>query len=313
MSLWPRDGLVSRAVRRQIIVNPTAGSGKAARSASLLASQVSAELVFTKSKGHAVELAKAACREEVDELWVVGGDGTFSEVTEGLMSRSIEYDCPALGIIPAGTGGDYRRTFKITESIEHALERFEAKQVRTVDVGLAVYQGDPKKPLARHFLNVCSIGLGGLTDQIVEASPKWLGGRTAFFLAASRAAIVHQPVAIELIIDEKLVEIAPFSNVAICLGRYFGGGMKIAPDALPDDGLFDIITIEGSAMRNLSLAASIYQGSHLSRKGVKHYRGAKIKACSTRTPRPLLDIDGEQLGSLPLTVSIKPNALRLIV
>ena len=300
-------------MRTRIIVNPTAGSGKAGRSAELLAQKSGAELVQTAGPGHAVELAQVACRQGVEVLVAVGGDGTFSQVAHGLMSRLPDEACPALALLPAGTGGDYRRTYELDESVDSALSRLEKNHRRAVDVGVARYCDSAGNESLSYFLNVCSFGLGGLTDQIVDRSPKWLGGKAAFFLGATRAAIVHQPVPVELYIDDQLIEVAPFSNVAICLGRYFGGGMKIAPDAQPDDGLFEVITIEGSKVRNLSLAASIYQGTHLRRSGVKHYQGAHVKALCRRNTKPLIDLDGEQLGQLPLDVSLRAKSLQLLL
>ncbi len=300
-------------VRTRIIVNPTAGSGKAARSADILAQRTAADLQQTSRSGDTIRLARQACAEGVETLVIVGGDGTFSEAVEGVMTRPPESLCPSLALLPAGTGGDYRRSFELDESVDSALRRISKQRPRPVDIGFASYLDDQGRRSGRHFLNVCSVGLGGLTDQIVEKGPKWLGGRAAFFLGASKAALVHTPVPIELKIDDQLIEVAPFSNIAICLGRYFGGGMKIAPDALVDDGLFDIITIEGSALRNLSLAASIYQGSHLHRKGVRRYQGKTVSASSSRTPTPLIDLDGEQVGKLELKTELKPRALQILL
>src|SRR5690606_1994268 len=127
-----------------------------------------------------------------------------------------------LGVLPSGTGGDYRRTFAWTESVEQMVTRIAAQEILPVDFACLTYKHEQETRVSG-FVNVLSFGLGGLTDKFVEAGPKWIGGRASFFLGAARAAMVHQAIPIDLFLDDQLVETAPYSNVAVCLGRFFGG------------------------------------------------------------------------------------------
>lgn len=299
-----------------IILNPAAGSGRA-RSAGLAlqAKLPDSNLLLTEGPGDAVRLAREARRQGSDTIVAIGGDGTIQQVATGLTleedgQRAEHQTC--LAILPAGTGGDYRRSFSWTDSVSQLLTRVSSREVRHVDFGRLTYT-DEEGEKVTGFANVLSFGLGGLTDQFVESGPKWLGGRAAFLLGAVRATAVHQTIPVELILDGVLVETAPFSNVAVCIGKYFGGGMKIAPEADLSDGLFDVVTMEMNRMRTFALSVDIYRGAHLQRAGVKTYRCKRLEARLTRKGQYLLDADGEQLGILPLSAEILPAAVRLLV
>jgi diacylglycerol kinase (ATP) len=308
-------GKESRPVTRWVVVNRTAGSGRAENVGQRLVAELpDAVLKPTTGPGDATRIARDARREGVDTLVAVGGDGTIHECVAGLALD--EQGAPTtsttrLAICPAGTGGDFRKTFGFKDSLEHAIARICDPHPVGIDVGRATFENNG---VTRHtaFANVLSFGLGGLTDQLVNNGPKWLGGRAAFFLGAVRANLAHTPIPIELRLDDDLVEIAPFSNVAVCSGRFFGGGMRIAPDADPSDGYFDVITMELSKAATLTLAAAIYRGTHLKRAGVKHYRCKTLEATPTRPGECLLDVDGEQLGVLPLKVELLPQAISLL-
>jgi diacylglycerol kinase family enzyme len=196
-------------------------------------------------------------------------------------------------------------------SPEEAATRFCQPRTQRVDVGIVEYETHSGTKARQAFLNALSFGLGGLTTRLVDGSPKWLGGRATYLLGALRANLLHQPKPIELRIDGRRLPIAPYANVAVCLGRYFGGGMKIAPNAELDDGLFDIVTIEADRLAVAALSLDIYRGSHLRRTGVRVERAASVTASSTTGAEVLLDLDGNQPGKLPLSIELLPLGLEL--
>lgn len=308
----PHPGLIVSTV---IILNPNAGSGRAQQSATALkASLPDCRLLPTEYSGHAEHLARQARANGAGTIVAVGGDGTVQQCVTGIClddDASPVSHSSTFAVLPLGTGGDYRKTFDWTESISALATRLETPQVRKVDVGSFSFTKDGQIRRSA-FANVLSFGLGGLTDRFVERGPKWIGGRAAFLMGAMRATLVQQRSPIELKLDGQLIETAPFSNVAVCLGRYFGGGMQIAPKADPSDGLFDVVTMELDRLSTLSLALDIYRGTHLNRDGVRHYRCSKVEARSTRESECLVDADGEQLGSLPLSIEVLPGALNLL-
>src|SRR5688572_28883835 len=306
-----------------IIVNPKAGAGRALRAAETLQTRLNdsahpATVVATEYPSHATAVARQALAAKVGTVVVVGGDGTVQEVVSGLcltadgVPVTDDVAKPRLALLPAGTGGDYRRTFGFTESVDRALARILSPTPVQVDVGVGQLLLQSGETASLAFANVLSFGLGGLTDRLVSRSPKWIGGTAAFYLGAVRATLVYQTVPVELLIDARSIGVFQFTNVAICLGRFFGGGMQIAPEADPSDGLFEIVTIEGSRAAVLSLTADIYRGTHVKRRGVQVMRGRTVQARTTRPGEVLIDIDGEQPGTLPLEVRLLPRALTLL-
>lgn len=303
-------------VKTWVVLNPKAGSGRARAQGARLAERMhDAVVVATNGPGDATRICREAVEQGIDQVVAVGGDGTLQQCVTGLcldehgQSRKSPV---ALALLPAGTGGDYRRTFDLKDSVDQLATIIESHQPIAVDVGLIDYTRNGA-PTRAAFLNVLSFGLGGLVDQIVDRGPKWLGGRAAFFLGAVQATLVHRPVPLSIKIDGQTLETAPYSNVAVCIGKYFGGGMRIAPDAAPDDGLFDIVTMELSKMETLGLSTHIYRGTHFNQSGVKLHRGAVLEASTARTEPCLIDADGEQIGSLPLRLECLQGALPLLV
>ena len=296
-----------------IIVNPRAGGGSAARAGNALKKRLGdAELLATTCPGEAERLTVHAVNSGAETIVAVGGDGTISEVAAGLASGSGR-PTPRWAILPAGTGGDYRRTFGWSNSVEEAALRIERGTARLVDVGRATLESHDGTRVTRTFVNVASFGLGGLTDRLVTRTPAWLPGGARFYLGAVRATLSFEPEPVELWLDGKPCVVAPFRNVAICLGGYFGGGMRIAPSADPSDGSFEIVTIEGSKSQTLSLTLDIYRGRHLERDFVHAYRAQRIEARPTGSQEVLVDLDGEQPGRLPLAIELLPRALSLLV
>ncbi len=298
-----------------IIANPKAGSGRARRVAQSLSSQLpNAEIHWTERPGDGTRIAREARTNGAKLVVAVGGDGTIHECVTGLVldeKGSVVPLPPRLALCPAGTGGDFRKTFGIKDSIDQAVSRIAMPEMRRIDVGKVSYATTEGSRVSA-FINALSFGLGGLTDRLVEQGPKWLGGRAAFFIGAVRANLAYDPLPIELSLDGKLVETAPYSNVAVCNGQFVGGGMHIAPPADPSDGFFDVITMELSKLETMTLTSDIYRGTHLRRERIHHHRCRHLVARTTRKGTCLIDVDGEQLGELPLEIELLPGALELL-
>lgn len=245
---------------------------------------------------------------------LVGGDGTLNDAVQGFLEPDGSVASgPALGLIPAGTGGDFRRTLGLGDSIEEAAERILRSAPRPVDLGLLSVTSHEGQLVRRAFLNITSFGIGGLTDRIVNSSPKWIGGKAAFLLGTLRAMVVYKNLPVRVRVDGEVVLEAPIFNVAIANGRYFGGGMMIAPSADPSDGLLDVVSLaDMSKLESALLSQHIYQGEHLGRAGVSVARGKLVEAEPlARATEVLVDMDGETPGRLPLRAELAPGALRL--
>jgi diacylglycerol kinase (ATP) len=308
-------------LRVRVILNPRAASGKAlARlpevEAALRRDDLEHEIVLTQRPGHGTELAKAAQADGVDVLVAMGGDGTLNEVVQAFVGPEGEpVKGPDLALVPAGTGGDFKRTLGLSDSIEGAVGRIRHGGRRAVDLGVLHIEPHPGVQSLRAFVNVTSFGIGGEVDAIVNKSPKWLGGKASFFVATVRAMARYRNASVRVKVDGAVWYEGPAFNVAIANGRFFGGGMLIAPQADASDGRLELICIgDLSKIEAAGLSSKIYQGTHVSAHGVKVTSGTLIEAEPLHPwASVLLDVDGEQPGKLPLRATLAKGALTFCV
>lgn len=306
-------------MRVRVIANPTAGSGSAARQLPLILREIEragalADSTETRGPGDAARLVREAHAEGIDCVALVGGDGTLNEAAQAFIdAKGRPVPGPILALIPSGTGGDFRKTFGLGDGVEEAVARLMSSPPRPLDLGALELTAHDGSKIVRAFLNITSFGIGGLTDRIVNSSPKWLGGRASFFLGSLRAMAVYTNAPVRITVDGQPFLEGPVLNVALANGRYFGGGMKIAPDADPADGLLDVIALgDLSRLRSIGLASHIYKGSHVSEPDVRVGRGAEIVAEPlVASAEVLIDMDGETPGRLPLVARVLPSALKI--
>jgi YegS/Rv2252/BmrU family lipid kinase len=307
-------------MRVRVIANPTAGSGSAARRLPLILREIEragalADSAETRGPGDAARLVREAHAEGVDCVALVGGDGTLNEAVQAFLDPTTGRPVPGpvLALIPSGTGGDFRKTFGLGEQVEEAVARLMSSPPRPIDLGALELTAHDGGKIVRAFVNVTSFGIGGLTDRIVNSAPKWLGGKASFFLGTLRAMAIYRNAPVKITIDGRLFLEGPIFNVALANGRYFGGGMKIAPDADPADGLLDVVALgDLSRVRSVGLASQVYQGTHVNEAGVKVGRGAEVVAEPLIAGgEVLIDMDGETPGRLPLVARVVPSALKL--
>lgn len=306
-------------MKLRVISNPTAGSGSAVRRLPTLkrlldARGISAEFAETRAPGDATRLVHEARADGVECLLVMGGDGTLNEVSQGYLDANGEpLPGPDLALVPSGTGGDFRKSFGLGTTLEEAVERLATAVPRPLDLGLLELTAHSGETVRRAFLNITSFGLGGLTDRLVNASPKWVGGKAAFFIGSARALLSYKNAPVRLRVDGEVLFEAPIMNVAIANGQYFGGGMKIAPEADPSDGLFEVVALQDlTRAQGVAISPRIYQGTHVGQPGVLCARGSLIEA-EPLVPRGevLIDMDGETPGRLPLRARVAKGALKI--
>ena len=296
------------------IVNPRSANGATARAWPALAHKLenaigSFETLFTDGPGAATRLARDALRGGASLVVSVGGDGTHNEVSNGFFDGATAVAPDAtFGIIPAGTGGDFRRSFGWSADPREAIERLRTGARRRIDVGRLEFIATDGQPASRCFVNVASFGIGGLVDDKVNRSSKLLGGRLSFSLASLRALLEYRDQKVRLTLDGGAPEALCVTNVAMANGQFFGAGMWVAPEAKLDDGLFDVTIWQGFGLSDFLLRSRrIYDGTHVKFSGTRVLRARRVVAESDE--RVLLDVDGEQPGRLPATFELLPQAL----
>lgn len=304
----------------RVLLNPRAGAGSASKRlpeviAALRRRGLEHDVAETRGPGDAKRLAHEAREDGVGTLAVMGGDGTLNEVAQAYLdAEGAALGGPAIAVVPAGTGGDYKRTLGLTGTIEDAVERIARGASRAHDLGHLRLTGHDGAPVTRAFVNITSFGIGGVTDMLVNEGPKWLGGKAAFFVGSARALLRYQNAPVRVRVDGATFVDGPILNVAMAIGAYFGGGMHVAPDADPTDGLFEIISMgDLSKATAATLSSKIYAGTHLRVPGVTHTRGVTIEAEPIHPwSKVLIDMDGETPGMLPLRATVVKGAMRVV-
>jgi YegS/Rv2252/BmrU family lipid kinase len=307
-----------------VIINPESASGATRGAWPGIASDLRSHfgafsLVFTERAGQGTELASAAARKGVKLIIACGGDGTISEVANGILLSAEDVE---LGILPSGTGGDFRRTIGISTRARDAADVLRNGRSRSIDVGRVTFINHEGGEETRYFLGVASFGMSaaviervkeGGPDWLPDKMPKWLSGRLTFGASMLQVASSSSSTKVVVQLDNKQEQHFTLANFCVANARYFGGGMKIAPDAKLDDGQFDVISIgDLGAARIITNAPRIYAGTHLTMQQVHHTLAKRVVARPGNKDGIVgLDIDGELPGRLPATFQILPNALRV--
>ena len=216
-----------------------------------------------------------------------------------------------IAIVHRGTGGDFIRSFGIPRKLEGALDVVRTGQTQGVDLGRATLRTWAGRDGEIWFANIASAGMSGAVAKRVNETGKALGGKISY--AWSTVAVFARWRNAEISVsvgDEQ--RSGPMYDVVVANGRYFGGGMKITPDADPGDGLFEVLLIGDISKKDLVLTLpKIYRGTHLPHPKAEVLRGPTV---SIDAPIPLpVELDGEQPGTTPASFEIVPRALRLRV
>jgi diacylglycerol kinase (ATP) len=299
--------------RTVFLVNPASANGSTGRRWPELARAAAAEglvgdALISERRGHLSELARAAAIDGVRTLVVVGGDGSVNEVVNGLDGLD---DPPALAVVPRGTGWDFVRTFRIPREIRRAAQVALHGEIREIDLGRVTYRAWDGGEAVALFANVASAGMSGAIAERANETTKALGGKASYLLATLAVFSRWRATRIGLAVDDERRS-GVMIDVVVANGRYFGGGMKICPDAEPDDGLFDVLTIGDLSKRDLLVTMpKTYRGSHLPHPKGELLRGAMVSV-ESEIPIPI-ELDGEQPGTTPARFEIVPRALRLRV
>jgi len=301
-----------------VLVNPASANGRTGRRWAELSQALRAvvgdfDVAHTERPRQATRLAREALSAGARHVVSVGGDGTHNEVVNGFFNAdgAINRDA-VLSIVPTGTGGDLRRTLGLPKDPLAAIGHVGGASMR-VDAGRLRCVGHDGAEVTRCFINIASFGMSGLVDKFVNESSKALGGRVSFVLGVARASIRYKNQPISLAPDGGEALSRTVNNIAVANGRYFGGGMKIAPGAQMGDGRFDVVVVGDLGALDMARGLpKIYSGNHIGSPGIEVFRAALVRAEPGEAGREILiDMDGEQPGRLPATFELLPGALRV--
>ena len=294
-----------------LIANPNAGRGAVSKALPRVESvlrncNLAYRIVRTTHPGHATEAARQALSDGERYLVAVGGDGTVHEVVNGMVSDGGPVAADAvLGVVAAGSGCDFVRSFGLPDDAAQAAERLAGDRVRTIDVGtVTCADGD-----TRCFVNIAEAGLGGAVVARAANLGKLLGGAryaAGFWLTLPR----FRPAAVRLDADGQYHAWRAF-NVVVANCRFYGGGMQISPNSDPGDCLLDILIMTGPKSDSFTTLPKVYKGAHLPHRNIAELRAARL-SIEADTPFPV-EADGELLGVTPASFGIIPSCVRLKV
>lgn len=291
------------------------------------------DVVLTSRAGEAAELARAAVGDGVRLIVAVGGDGTLHELINGVLGDDDRApDGVMVGLVPAGRGSDYARSLALDARPQALVARFAAaldgdpEAVRRVDAGELTYTptalvaGRPVEPpsrpdgsAVRRFVNEAGFGFSTYVAQRTTRFPPALGA-WLYTVSGIVTIIDWRHRALELTWDEATTETRRIATVELALGRYAGGGMLLAPDADPGDGLFDVMIVgEAGRLELLTFSWRIRSGDHLRSPRVGVRRATRLDARVADDGGPVyVQADGELLGRDPCSVRILPAALAFV-
>jgi diacylglycerol kinase (ATP) len=304
-------------LKTQVIVNPESNQGRTRKrwkhiKESLRSILREYKYEFTEKPLQAIEICRSAIKDGIELIVGVGGDGTINEIANGFYEdKRIINPETVLGVLPSGTGCDFSRSLKIPKGYNNAARVIQEAPSSRMDVGKVSYKNHNGQEEDRYFLNITDFGIGG---EVIENMTAGREERKAssYFKSLVSTFISYKAKKLRIKVDGRELPAEEYMIGAVSNGKIFGKGMKIAPNALLDDGLFDLILIKrmntGEFLRNV---LKLYKGTHISHPKVDQIRGRRIQACSDEelNQRVLIEVDGEQVGTLPATFELSPESI----
>lgn len=287
------------------IFNPNAGTAcEPDVLAAALAPLGAITLLPTSEAKGAQQLAAQAVSDGFDLVVAAGGDGTINEVVNGLAS---DWERACLAVVPLGTGNDFARTIAIPTDLAAAVAALQEERIETIDV----VQATSKDRIA-YFINVSAGGFSGLVDEQLTDELKASWGPFAYLLAAAGALPSLTDYYMTLQFDDHEPQLLQAYNIVVANGRFVAGGLPVAPHAVLDDGLFDVIVVPVLPATKIGLLApQFFLGRHINSDEliVRQARRFKLDA----KPGMWFNVDGELVGNDPVEFTVLPRRLRVLV
>ncbi|MDO8518895.1 MAG: diacylglycerol kinase family lipid kinase [Deltaproteobacteria bacterium] len=299
-------------LKTAFIVNSAAGSGRINREWPALAALIrkkfpQSHFEFTRCPRDATGLTQRLIREGYELIVAVGGDGTINECVNGFFeNEALISRQTALGVLPYGRGSDLARFLGIPKKAEAALEYLVGSNFIPLDVGKGTFASAEGKKQSRYFINIANVGLVSHVVDSSHSTPKFLGSSISYLYGALWGALKYKACPVSY--QSKTV---PLLNMIIANGVYFGSGMKAAPQAKMNDGLFDIIVAPKMGVFTfLRHLHRLYSGNHLKIPEIDFFREKTLSIASVNGDKIPVEMDGDTVGFLPATFEILPGALK---
>jgi diacylglycerol kinase (ATP) len=301
--------------KTQVIVNPESNRGRTRKRWGEIREGLRGfirefKFEFTEKPQHATDLARQAIKDGTELVIGVGGDGTMNEIANGFFEdRRIINPEATLGVVPSGTGCDLIKSLNIPAGLKDALKVITQAPSVLMDVGKVRYRSNSGGEEDRFFLNVADFGLGG--EVVRRVAERRLQRKASSYVRCLVTTMVqYRNKRVRIRVDGEELPEGEYLIGAVANGKIFGKGMKVAPDARLDDGLFDAVLVKGFKFFEFCRHGwKLMNGSHVTHPKVTVVRGRRIEAWPEEGEDVLLELDGDQLGRLPATFEIVPRNL----
>lgn len=301
-----------------IIINPKSGKKKFREQRKYLFLVLkNAGILFdykvTKFAGHAIKIAKYFAEQQYKNFLILGGDGTMSEVINGIFSANIK-DTNSLkfALIPRGTGNDWGRFWGLTRDYKNSIEVFLKGKLQPIDIGKVDYdmEGDNE---THFFINSVGFGLDATVVNITHRLKEIFGSHSFMYTVSLLSAVfTYKPHKVRILYSDKTIQESMFT-MNIANGCYSGGGMKQTPYALPYDGLLDVMMAKKPTFFDIIGALRrLFNGKLLEHPVILSFQTESLNViCDDNA---LIEADGIIVNGLsPYKISIIPNAIQMIV
>jgi diacylglycerol kinase (ATP) len=308
------------SLKTQVIVNPESNQGRTRKRWKQIKESLRSILreykyEFTEKPLQAIEICRSAIKDGIELIVGVGGDGTINEIANGFYENTrIINPETMLGVLPSGTGCDFSRSLSIPKGFRNAARFISETPASRIDVGKISYRNHLGADEDRYFLNISDFGIGGEVIERMKVSREERKA-SSYFKSLVTTFINYKAKRLHIKVDDRDLAVEEYMVGAVSNGKIFGKGMKIAPNAQLDDGLFDLVLVKRMGtwefLRNVY---KLYRGTHLSHPKVLQIRGRSIEARADERSgdRVLIEVDGEQVGTLPATFELMPKSIPVI-
>jgi len=298
-----------------VIVNPHAGRRRVEREIPELERNLRSKgldyvLLRTEGPGDATRFAREALEGGGRFVVAAGGDGTVHEVVNGMLDaegKPVGED-PVLGVVAAGSGSDFVRTFGLPGDATRACSHLTGDNTYPLDVGKITYAAPGGGTETRYFVNVAEAGLGAAVAARADRMSPRLGQAkyfVGFWLTLPRFKLAD----VRLRADRKTYE-GPAYMIVVGNGQYYGGGMKVSPRSYPGDGVLDGVVFKGPKSDAFTMIPKIYRGEHVPHPHIEELRVKTELVVEADRPLPI-EADGEVLGNTPATFAVIPHPIKM--
>ncbi|MCG9873627.1 MAG: diacylglycerol kinase family lipid kinase [Leptospiraceae bacterium] len=300
------------------IVNPNSGGGSVGKNWEDLLKRIEdkigkIQVTFTNAKGHGSDVALDLCKKGIEVLVIIGGDGTISEVVDGIIKS--KKTSVSIVVLNLGTGGDFSRSLGVPGDLNLALDKIKNGKIRKTDVGFVRYKSESTaENLTRYFINIIGCGMAGAVVQTVNKSSKKFGG-FSYYLGSIANILSYQNKPLKFRMDGGEWLERKVTSLAICNGQYFGGGMRVSPNSELSDGYLDAVVIgDWNLFQKVFYSKKFYNGTITNSPKVESYRCKKIEIIPLQADNAaIIDCDGEDIGKIPMTIEVLPSAVSFLV